>query len=403
MTHFHYLCSTCGRTFRREEVRYLCPVCGLEYRPDAPLPGVLEVVLDLNEVRRHFDPEHPDWDLFCPVERAFHPDFPVGQTPMPRVPRLGESLGLSGLFIKNDALNPSASLKDRASWLMAAEARRLGESRLIAASTGNAGSALACVAAGCGLEALVFVPAGAPRAKLVQMLTHGAKVVLVKGTYDDAFALSLAYSNTRGGLNRNTAYHPLTLEGKKTVGLEIYAQCGFRAPEVILVAVGDGVILAGIHKAFTDLKGAGLIARLPRLIAVQAATSDAIARYWATGTYANVDPRTRADSISVGVPSNAHLARRALLESEGRAVVVEDRDILEAQLLLARTTGIFAEPAAAAALAGLRQLQASPHRLPQDASVILVVTGHGLKDVEAPMANLSLPEPIEPFLDAVEA
>jgi threonine synthase len=397
LTPFHYRCTQCGRTFDRDEVRYLCPDCSVDFRPGVPLPGVLEVVFDAEALHRSFNPGRPDWSLLCAVETAFHPPLAVGQTPLHRAHRLGAELGLERLLIKNDALNPSGSLKDRASFLVVAEATRLGERRVVAASTGNAASALACVCASAGLEALIFVPETAPWAKLVQMRVCGARVIPVRGTYDDAFRLSLEYTAQRGGLNRNTAYHPLTIEGKKTAGLEIYAQCG--VPEAILVGTGDGVILAGIHKAFVDLRRAGLIDRLPRLVAVQAQTSDAIARYWETGTYADARPTTRADSISVGCPSNAHWARRALQETNGFAVVVSDGEILEAQGRLARTTGVFAEPAAAAALAGLIRIQAGPRPFNQSAPVVLLVTGHGLKDVEA--AAIDLPEPIEPVLEAV--
>jgi threonine synthase len=234
------------------------------------------------------------------------------------------------------------------------------------------------------------------------MVLHGARVVPVRGTYDDAFRLSLEYTERKGGLNRNTAYHPLTIEGKKTVGLEIWQQLGFRAPDAILVSAGDGVILAGVHKAFVDLQRAGLVERLPRLLCVQAETSDAIHRYVQTGRYADAPrPATLADSISVSCPSNARWARRAVLETRGLSLVVSDEEILDAQRLLARTTGIFAEPAAAAAAAGLVKLQASEQRLGRDQQVVVLVTGHGLKDVDAPLSRLGLPAPIEPVLEEV--
>jgi len=401
---FEYRCTDCGQSYPREKVRYLCPRCGRDYRPGIPLPGVLEAFLDYGAIARSFDRARPDLDLFCPVEREFHPPLPVGGTPLVRVARLAAELGLDGLWVKNEGQNPSGSLKDRASFLVVAEARRLGERRIVTASTGNAASALAAVCASTDREALIFVPAKAPKAKLVQMVLYGARVVPVLGTYDDAFRLSLEYTERRGGLNRNTAYHPLTIEGKKTAGLEIWVQLGFRVPDAVVVSVGDGVILAGVHKAFQDLRRAGLAERLPRLIAVQAESSDAIHRYLETGHYADAErPTTRADSISVSCPSNAHWARRAVLESGGTSLVVSDAEILAAQHRLARTTGIFAEPAGAAALAGLEKLQGSPGRLARAAEVVVLATGHGLKDVEAPLSSLALPTPVEPSLEAVEA
>ena len=399
MTPFSYRCTDCGRSYSRDEVRYLCPDCGKGYHPGIPLVGVLEVVFDYAVIGRAFDRANPDWNLFCPVEQAFHPSLPVGNTPLGRVDRLGAELGLTSLWVKNDGLNPSGSLKDRASFLVVAEARRLGMDLIVAASTGNAASALAAVCASTDIKALIFVPEKAPKAKLVQMVLYGATVVPIKGTYDDAFALSLEYTDQRGGLNRNTAYHPLTIEGKKTAGLEIWAQLGFQVPEAILVSVGDGVILGGVHKAFVDLQRAGLIERLPRLIGVQAETSDAIHRYVETGQYSDApNPTTRADSISVTCPSNAHGARRAILESKGMTLTVTDEEILAAQAQLANRTGIFTEPAGATALAGLVKLQAGPHRLSTAAPVVILATGHGLKDVEAPLSRISIPPAVAPVL-----
>jgi len=402
MASFRYRCTDCGRTYGRDEVRYLCPACGPAYHPGMPLVGVLEAVFDYDGIRAAFDRERPDWSLFCAVEPEFHPPLLVGSTPLARAGRLGSELGLDRLWVKNDGLNPSGSLKDRASFLVAAEARRLGIDLIVAASTGNAASALAAVCASSGQQALIFVPQTAPKAKLVQMVLYGARVVPVKGTYDDAFRLSLEYTDQRGGLNRNTAYHPLTIEGKKTAALEIWAQLGFQAPDAVVVSVGDGVILGGVHKGFVDLQRAGLIERLPRLIGVQAESSDAIHRYVQTGLYSDAaNPVTRADSISVTCPSNAHGARRAVLESAGATLTVTDLEILEAQARLAARTGIFTEPAGATALAGLEKLQAGPGRLDPQARVVILATGHGLKDVEAPLSRISIPPAIEPVLEAV--
>jgi threonine synthase len=365
------------------------------------LVGVLEVDLDYRAIARRFDRARPDWDLFSPVEREHFPAYPAGNTPFSPAPRLGERLGRPHLWIKNDGLNPSGSLKDRASLLVVAEAARLNETKIVCASTGNAASSLAAVCAAAGRRAVIFVPQSAPRAKLLQMLICGARVIPVRGTYDDAFRLSLEFTQRRGGLNRNTAYHPLTIEGKKTAGLEIFAQNGMRVPDAVLVPVGDGVIISGVFKAFCDLRAAGLCERLPRLVAVQAESSAAIHDYIASGTFRPAaTPATIADSISVSVPSNPDLARRAVLESGGFSVTVSDDLIMEAQALLAAEAGVFAEPAAATTAAALLTEEAREH-LDPDWRIVLLVTGHGLKDVEAPLARLRIPEAIEPDLAAV--
>ncbi len=402
MTAFVYRCTDCRREYARDEVRYLCPTCGAAYRPGIPLVGVLEAVFDAEHQRAKFDRSRPDWSLFSAVDPVHYPPLMVGHTPLVPAKRLGETLGLPALFIKNDGQNPSGSLKDRASFLVTAEAKRLGEAQVVCASTGNAASALATVCASAGVQALIFVPEKAPRAKLVQMVLAGARVIPVKGTYDDAFKLSLEFTAKRGGLNRNTAYHPLTIEGKKTVSLELFEQLGLRAPDAVFVSAGDGVILAGLHKGFVDLQRAGLIDTLPRLFAIQAEKSDAIHRYVETGTYSDApNPSTIADSISVSCPSNAHWARRAILETKGRTLTVTDSEILDAQAQLTAGSGVFTEPAGATAYAGLLKVQAGPGALPRDAQVVVLATGHGLKDVDAPLSRVKIPAAIEPTLDAV--
>lgn len=402
MAGFRYRCFECGRSYDRDEVRYLCPACARSCRTGRPLAGVLKVVFDYKTIARKFDKRRPDWSLFTAVETEYYPNYPVGDTPFFKAERLGQLLGLSDLWIKNDGLNPSGSLKDRASFLVVAEANRIGERTIVTASTGNAASALAAVCAAAGKQAVIFVPKRAPRAKLVQIALYGAKIVLVDGAYDDAFRLSLEYTKKKGGLNRNTAYHPLTIEGKKTVALEIIEQNGFRSPDYVFVPVGDGVIISGVYKGFWDLKQAGLIKRIPKLICVQAESSDAITHYIATGKYRNAaKPSTLADSISVSTPSNAHMARRAVLESEGFSLQVSDSEILSAQALLAGSTGIFAEPAAAAALAGITKA-VKAGKIRTDKQVVQLVTGHGLKDVDAPMKALKLPKSIPPRFDAIK-
>ncbi len=391
MINFIYQCTECGKNFKQDEIRYLCPDCSKTWKPGEPLIGVLEVRFDYDDISKKFKKEDPDWSLFSAVDPKYYPEYAVGNTPFTKVNRLAQTMGLKNVWVKNDGLNPSGSLKDRASFLLVAEANRLNESDIVTASTGNAASALAAVCAAAGKKAIIFVPASAPKAKLVQMLQYGATLKPVDGTYDDAFKLSIEYSKKTGCLNRNTAYHPLTIEGKKTVGLEVFAQNNFKVPDAIIVPVGDGVIIAGVYKAFYDLKESGLIDRLPKLICVQAENSNAIHRFIQTGEYHNAEnPKTIADSISVSAPSNAFMAKRAVEETQGFSITVTDDEILNAQTLLASTTGIFAEPAAAATVAGLQKAG-----LGEDEQIVLLITGNGLKDIDAASKKITFPEPIQ--------
>jgi len=277
---FSFACSECGARFAEREARYVCPACARGQVPGAPTRGVLRV--ELEEPPRRW-PEAPldspeALAAFLPVHAAFLPPLPVGGTPLLSVPRLRRELGMRRLWLKDDGRNPSGSTKDRASLLVVAKAIEYGCDTVATASTGNAASALAAVAAAAALRAVVFVPASAPPAKLVQCAAYGARLVPIDGSYDDAFELSLAACERFGWYNRNTAFNPFTIEGKKTAALEIAAALAPEQPDVVLVPTGDGVIVAGVAKGFADLVQGGLIARAPRLVAVQPEGSAALAR-----------------------------------------------------------------------------------------------------------------------------
>ena len=384
----YYECSSCGKTYKRDEVRYLCSDCSLDYKPGEPLKGVLLAKFDYDFIGRKFSKDNPDVNLFSAVEEKYFPEFKCGDTPYLSFSKLNKLTGFENLWIKNDSLNPSGSFKDRASFLVVAEANRINEDTIVAASTGNAASSLAAVCAAADKKAIIFVPESAPKAKLLQMYIYGADVRKVKGTYDDAFRLSLEYTEKNKGLNRNTAYHPLTIEGKKSAGLEIFIQNGFKVPDAILVPVGDGVIISGIYKAFYDLKEAGITEKLPKLVCVQAESSNAIHNFIQTGVYKNaVNPVTVADSISVSAPSNAFMAVKAVKESNGFSVTVSDDEIMVAQRELAMSAGIFAEPSCSTVLAALKK---SKETLNKNEQIVLLITGSGLKDIEAPLNYLHL-------------
>lgn len=378
MSNFLYRCFDCAKEYTRDEVKYLCPNCSNEFKKHEALRGVLEAVLDYEYIQKHFERTKPDWQLFSIIESQYYPPYPVGNTPFFLAPGITDH-EYKNIWVKHDGLNPSCSLKDRASFLVVAEAIRIHEKKIVVASTGNAASALAAVAASAGLTAKIFVPKSVPPAKLMQMVQHGAEIELVDGTYDDAFQMSLQYTQKNDGLNRNTAYNPLTIEGKKTVGLEIFAQNGYKVPDAILIPVGDGVIISGVYKAFLDLMLAKITDKMPRLICVQAEKSNAIHNYITEGVFQSAkNPETIADSISVGTPCNAHMAKHVVEQTKGFSLLINDEEMLTAQTTLASKAGVFAEPAAASTFAGLNSIR-NQKLLPHDAQIVLLITGHGLK------------------------
>lgn len=380
-------CDQCGARYELVPGRYLCDVCAKKQQADRPLEGVLELA---------WEGEPDPGSIPLPVEPQWFPPIPVGNTPLWAPQRLREQYDAPHLWIKDDTCNPSGSFKDRASWLVAAFARQHGVQEIVLASTGNAASSMAAVGAAAGLDIKVFLPANAPIAKRIQVLQYGAELVSVDGNYDQAFDLSREYSDRTGALSRNTAYNPLTIEGKKTVSFEIIddlARAGASAPDHVFVPVGDGVILAGVYRGFENLLALGRITKIPTIWACQAQGSSAIARAL-TAPYAEGDPfgpprssQTLADSIAVDVPRNGLHALSKLKKHDGKAVVVTDDEILAAQKTLASGSGLFAEPSSCTAFAGWVKVQAT---LPREESCLLLITGNGLKDIKAAAQGFGL-------------
>lgn len=406
MGNFHFRCSECGAAYGEDEVRLVCPACARQQQPGGVTRGVLEVVLEaLPPAWPSAPTASPEFlTAFLPLPSPeFLPPLPVGGTPLLAVPGLRRGLGMPRLWVKDDTRNPSGSTKDRASLLVVAKALEYGCKTVATASTGNAATALAAVAAASGMPAVVFVPASAPEAKLVQMLSYGALVLPVEGTYDDAFDLCRAACDEFGWYNRNTALNPFTIEGKKTAALEIAADLAPERPDAVLVPTGDGVILSGIAKGFSDLARCGLIERRPRLIAVQAKGSAAIVNALREGadTITPVpDAASVADSLTVQAPRNALQCLRFIRASGGGGVTVSDGAIIKAVADLARQTGVFAEPAGAAPLAGL-QVALDEGLVDRQERVVVLVTGTGLKDVPAASRAVQRPSPIPPRIEAV--
>lgn len=400
-------CAVCGRAYASDEVAYTCPDCGQA--------GTLDVLYDIKalgaavsrqDIARSADPTLWRYRPLLPLPaKAVVPPLAVGGTPLYNAPRLAADLGLAQVWVKDDGRNPTGSLKDRASAVVVARAMAQGIEVVTTASTGNAAAALAGLAASVGLPAVIFVPASAPEAKIAQLLTYGAHVLLVQGNYDSAFDLAVQAAERYGWYNRNTGMNPYTVEGKKTVAYEIAEQLGWQTPDAVVLSVGDGNIISGVHKGFRDLLALGWIERMPRLIGVQADGSAACYQAWKRGqnpaTMLPIASHTVADSIAADLPRDRVRAVRAVRETGGAFVSVPDDAILAGIPVLARLSGVFAEPAAAAAYAGARAALAEGHIQP-DERVVLLVTGNGLKDIKSAMRVAGAGHPVAPDIAEVE-
>ncbi|MGA9532671.1 MAG: threonine synthase [Anaerolineales bacterium] len=416
MKYLGFRCSLCGHEYEPAEVTYTCPEDG----------GNLDVLLDYDRIRSDSSPESIEgtsersiWRYLplLPIDDPGHNGTPlrsVGWTPVYEAPALRQSLALPNLWVKDDGRNPTASFKDRASAVVVGRAQEIGAERVVTASTGNAGAALAGMAAAAHMPATIFAPKTAPPAKVAQLMIFGASVFLVEGSYDQAFDLSIQASEEYGWYCRNTGYNPFTAEGKKTAAFEICEQltaatsgrsaAKWRAPQVVFVSVGDGNIISGLHKGFKDLLALGWIDSIPRLYGIQAVGSAAIYNAFEAGTETieAVSADTLADSISVDLPRDGLRALRAATETGGAYLAVDDGAILEAMRELAVEAAVFAEPAGATAYAGLRQAVAADLIDPEE-TILVLNTGNGIKDVASAMRATGEPTVIQPTMQALAA
>lgn len=389
------VCIKCGAEHEAIPTITTCPKCG----------GILDIKYDYHYIRKNLTKEkladRKDASMwrymeFLPVSgESKVRKLRVGMSPFYEVPRLAEMLGIRRLYVKDDGINPTASLKDRASAMAVVKAEEAGVSTIACSSTGNAASSLAGNAAAAGFETYIFVPERAPKGKVAQLMMFGANVISVRGSYEDTFELSKEAIERWGWYNRNAAINPYLMEGKKTVALEIAEQLNWEMPDYIAISVGDGCTIGGLWKGLKDLYAAGFIDRLPRIISVQAEGCCPLNRSIQEGKdWYPMEENTLADSIAVGVPRNPDKALNAIRESDGIPVNVSDEEILSAMKTLG-SAGIFAEPAGAAGTAGLKKA-VGLGLIPADASVVSVVTGSGLKDVANAMKAAGEPISIEP-------
>jgi threonine synthase len=386
-------CVICGKEYSPDAVDYVCP--------DHENEGILDVQYDYDLIARRVsqgDLLHAtDFTIWrykplLPVQPdAPVPPLAVGWTPLYRAGRLAAELGLKHLWVKDDGRNPTASFKDRASAMAVVKAQEKGAPVITTASTGNAAAALSGLCASVKQPNVIFVPQSAPPAKVAQLLVFGSTVMLVKGSYDDAFELCLLAAKEYGWYNRNTGYNPYMSEGKKTASYEICEQLGWQVPDRIFVSVGDGCIIGGLHKGLKDLRALGWIDAMPKLMGVQAAGSAFMYDAWRNGedvlTKAPILAHTVADSIGAGLPRDRIKAMAAVRETGGAYIRVSDEEILAAIPALARGCGVFAEPAGAAAYAGLVKALGDGLVRP-DERIVVLVTGNGLKDVASAMKSV---------------
>ena len=469
---FVYVCSSCKKEYPIDSKRYLCDDCSKKNKKGLPLEGTLLVKLpekfiktcknfilnNLDDFENFFlENEFINDDLtidkskddklindkpindkyfndskkvnskpisipvlpFFPVESKFFPSLPIGKTPAIFSKRLCQHLGVKDLLLKWEGTNISGSYKDRASILVSSLAKKFNEDTLSVASTGNAASSISAVCANMEQNLFVFAPAKAPIAKLVQILQYGANLFLIDGSYDEAFDLSMQFSQQLGFISRNTGYNPLTIEGKKSAAFELLFPRAIRKglendlskngytpfvpPDYIFVPVGDGVILSGLIKGFNDLKDCGFIDRFPKIIGVQSSNSNYIESAFRTGIFKeNYQATTLADSISVNSPRCGYLAIDFLKKCGGDMISVSDDEILDAQILLSSLTGIFAEPSSAATIAGIiRYKKEAINGLDPFKKIVALLTATGLKDIESAKKKINLPESLPPDFNRV--
>ncbi|MDH3828287.1 MAG: threonine synthase [Desulfobacterales bacterium] len=404
-------CLICGKQYRPDMVDYICPEHGDE--------GILDVQYDYDFIGRQISKEAllgsnnlSIWrylPLLPIYPGATIPPLSVGWTPLYPSRRLARQLGLNALWIKDDGRQPTASFKDRASAIALVKARESGAEIITTASTGNAAAALSGLCASMQQANVIFVPETAPQAKIAQLRVFGSRVFLVRGTYNEAFELCLKATRTYGWYNRNTGFNPYMTEGKKTAAYEICEQLDWKAPDRIFVSVGDGCIIGSLHKGLKDLLALEWIDKMPKLMGVQAAGSNYMYTAWKNKedivTKAPINAQTVADSISAGLPRDRIKALAAVNETGGAFICIEDGDILAAIPELARSTGVFAEPAGAAAYAGL--VKAVEQQLVSgDEAIVVLNTGNGLKDVAGAMQAVDLagtkPFHVAPDLDELK-
>ena len=396
-------CIECDATYDIDEIIYKCGKCD----------GILEVVTDLDEISKKISTNKwkgtslSVWRYadFLPIkDRMNIVTLNEGGTGLHRCKRLAEKIGLNKLFIKFEGENPTGSFKDRGMTVGISKARELGVSTVICASTGNTSASLAAYAAKAGMQCIVLVPAGKIGVgKLAQAMAHGARLVQVKGNFDDSLDMVFKICERNNQIYLLNSINPFRIEGQKTIAFEVTEQLGI-SPDCMVMPVGNAGNISAAWKGFNEFEAVGLIKTKPRMIGIQAEGASPIVNAYRKKQRTIepiLSPETVATAIRIGNPVSWMKALNSIYDSKGHAETVSDQEILDAQRLLAQTEGIFAEPASATPIASLRNLL-DQGEIEKTDSVVCVATGHGLKDADVITRIFGKPIEIEADIDAIE-
>jgi threonine synthase len=402
------VCTMCGNHYPADRLMNTCPSCGKVLAPTYDLARAATTMTAETRASRPFDM----WryaELLPVQDETTIPRLGEGGTPLHVVPRLADDLGFERLLVKDEGLNPTGSFKARGLAMAVARAKELGATTVAIPSAGNAASAMAAYAARAGLNAIVAMPKDTPLAMQAECVAYGAKLLLIDGLINDAGAVIRAGAAEHGWFDVSTLKEPYRAEGKKTLGLEIAEQLGWRLPDAIVYPTGGGTGIVGMWKAFAELESMGLIgAKRPKMIVVQAEGCAPIVRAFERGErHAELwqGAITSAPGLRVPVAIGDYLILDAIRQSGGTAITVSESELREGMRLASRREGLFVSPESGAALAGTKKLREAGFLSASDETVVFS-TGSGLKhidmiDVSAPILDPKSPNLINDIASAI--